>query len=181
MRRGALRRATDQQGAGRGATSGYAYLALLYVIALMAIAATGVAALDHLTRRQLDERELLRQGHEFRAALLSYRQAHPSRQLPMTLDQLLEDSRGPVLQRHLRRIHVDPMTRQAEWGLVLQANQIVGVHSLSERMPLKQAGFDEEDATFSQAKTYQEWVFMALEPLQPDEPVRDQSAAQLGL
>lgn len=171
MRRGAVKRVAG----------GYAYLALLFVIALMAIAATGVAALDHLTRRQLDERELLRQGHEFRAALLSYRQAHPGRQLPTTLEQLLEDSRGPVLRRHLRRIHVDPMTRRAEWGLVLQANQIIGVHSLSERTPLKRAGFDEEDAAFSQATTYQEWVFMALEPLQQEGPPRDQSAAQLGL
>lgn len=176
-----MTRGAAKQGVGRGAAGGYAYLALLFVIALMAVAATGVAALDHLTRRQLDERELLRQGHEFRAALLSYRQAHPSRQLPTTLDQLLEDSRGPVLRRHLRRIHVDPMTRRAEWGLVLQAGQIIGVHSLSERPPLKQAGFDEEDAAFSQATTYREWAFMALEPTQQAGQARDQSAAQLGL
>lgn len=156
---------------------GFAYLSLLFVIALLALAGTGLAALEHLDRRQQEEQELLRQGHAFRAALLSFRQAHPSRQLPQTLDQLLEDQRGGTLHRHLRRIPVDPFSRSADWGLIMQGNQIIGVHSLSNGTPLKQAGFDEEDVGFSNATSYAGWTFMVME----QQSVPAQSAEQLGL
>ncbi|CAD7377098.1 type II secretion system protein [Xanthomonas arboricola] len=143
---------------------GYAYLYLLFAIALLAIAVTGIASLDLLARRQAEEHELLRIGHEFRTALFSYRQAHPSRQFPLELKDLLEDRRGGALRRHLRRLYVDPVTRQAEWGVIRQAGQIIGVHSLSERTPMKIANFEPEDAGFDGAQTYAEWTFLTTEP-----------------
>lgn len=146
---------------------GYAYLYLLFAIALLAIAATGVASLDLLARRQAEERELLRIGHEFRAALFSYRQAQPSRQFPLALEDLLEDHRGGGLRRHLRRLYVDPLTRTNEWGVIRQGGQIIGVHSLSARSPMKMANFDPEDAGFENASNYAEWTFLAIDPVDP--------------
>jgi len=180
---------------------GYAYLYLLFAIALLAIAATGVVSLDLLARRQAEERELLRIGHEFRAALFAYRQAQPSRQFPLALEDLLEDRRGGGLRRHLRRLYVDPVTRKSEWGTIRQGGQIIGVHSLSERTPMKMANFEPEDAGFENAKNYAEWAFLAIDPVdptgqpapngqspnalplnsRPTRPAPDQSALQVGL
>ena len=58
-----------------------------------------------------------------------------------------------------RKVFVDPMTRKAEWGLVQVSGRIVGVHSLSAAVPIKQAGFDEESQSFTGAQSYAEWVF----------------------
>jgi type II secretory pathway pseudopilin PulG len=78
---------------------------------------------------------------------------------PGSLEELLKDERFPGVRRHLRKIFVDPMTGKAEWGLVQVAGRIVGVHSLSTAVPIKQAGFESEDQTFSGAQSYAEWVF----------------------
>ena len=144
---------------------GYAYLYLLFAIALLAIAMTGVASLDMLTRRQSDERELLRIGHEFRSALISYRQSHPSRQFPLKIEDLLEDRRGGSLKRHLRKLYVDPVTRRSDWGVIRQAGYIIGVHSLSENAPMKVANFEPEDIDFEGKESYSEWLFLAVEPI----------------
>ncbi|HEY0332297.1 MAG TPA: hypothetical protein VGC74_01090 [Stenotrophomonas sp.] len=180
---------------------GYVYLYLLFAIALLAIAVTAVASLDLLARRQAEERELLRIGHELRVALFSYRQAQPSRQFPLALEDLLEDRRGGGLRRHLRRLYVDPVTRKSEWAVIRQAGQIIGMHSLSERTPMKIANFEPEDAGFEKAKNYAEWTFLAIDPLDqasqppPDDqpqiqpplnspappPALNQSALQVGL
>lgn len=142
---------------------GYAYLYLLFSIALLAVTAVGMGSLEHLARTRQEERELIRIGHEFRAALLSYRRANPVRQFPLALEDLLEDTRNGPMRRHLRKMYVDPVARTSEWGLFRQANQIIGVYSLAERKPLKQAGFDEEDSDFEGASRYSDWKFMAID------------------
>ncbi|MCY1541438.1 hypothetical protein D9M68_771320 [compost metagenome] len=79
---------------------------------------------------------------------------------PMTLEDLLKDPRTPGLLRHLRKLYADPITGQAQWGLVRDAaGRIVGIHSLSERPPLKTHGFDAAHARFEQAQHYSDWVF----------------------
>ncbi|WP_431112938.1 type II secretion system protein [Variovorax paradoxus] len=78
---------------------------------------------------------------------------------PGSLDELLRDERFPGIRRHLRKIFVDPMTGKAEWGLVQVAGRIVGVHSLSTAVPIKQAGFDGDDHSFAGAQSYAGWVF----------------------
>jgi len=109
------------------------------------------------------EQELLFIGAQFRAALRSYRQAQIRggvREYPATLEDLLKDNRFPGTRRHLRRLYRDPMTGTTQWGVVRVAGRIVGVHSLSERAPLKHAGFDIDDAELEGADTYADWIFM---------------------
>jgi hypothetical protein len=75
------------------------------------------------------------------------------------LEDLLSDHRGLVEKRHLRKVFVDPMSVKAEWGLVRGAGRIIGVYSLSDRKPIKQDGFEPEDAAFRNASQYRDWVF----------------------
>ncbi|MBB3176031.1 type II secretion system protein [Variovorax sp. Sphag1AA] len=86
----------------------------------------------------------------FRSDPLSY---------PATLEDLLKDDRFPGIRRHLRKIFVDPMTGKAEWGLVKVSGRIVGIHSLSTKVPIKLAGFEGEDHAFNGARSYASWVF----------------------
>jgi len=139
--------------------SGFAYLFLLFFIALMAVSALALGTVAHYARIRSDEAELLRIGGEFRRALAGYRDAANPRVYPTSLDDLLLDRRSGIQRRHLRKVYVDPITRQREWGLVTEAGRIVGVHSLSARKPLKVSGFDPLDGDFELAEHYSEWVF----------------------
>jgi hypothetical protein len=94
-------------------------------------------------------------------AVASYHAATPgaTKQFPLRLKDLVEDRRGPVMLRHLRKIYVDPMTGRAEWGLIKAGEAIVGVHSMSEGKPRRRANFEAEEDGFAGAATYREWRF----------------------
>lgn len=85
--------------------------------------------------------------------------AGAGREYPASLDDLLQDRRAPGIRRHLRKVFVDPMTGKAEWGLVLVGGRIVGVHSLSDAVPIKQDGFDPDQAQLRAKQKYSEWLF----------------------
>jgi hypothetical protein len=138
---------------------GFAYLLMLFLIALLAISMLAMGTLEHYAKIRSDEVELLRVGAEFRHALASYRNAMEPRTYPASLDELVLDRRSGVLRRHLRKIYVDPITRNRDWGVVVEAGGIVGVYSKSERKPLKVAGFDPEDAGLEGAEHYSDWIF----------------------
>ncbi|MDR0181449.1 hypothetical protein [Lysobacter arvi] len=133
----------------------------MFLIAVLAISALALGSLQHYERVRSNEAELLRIGNEFRRAIVHYRDAAMPRAYPRTLQDLLLDGRMGRMRRHLRKVYVDPMTGKPEWGLVVEQGVIVGVHSLSERAPLKVAGFDPEDADFDNARRYADWVFRA--------------------
>lgn len=139
--------------------SGFAYLLMLFMVALLAISLLTMGALEHYAKVRSDEVELLRVGAEFRRALASYRNAAEPRMYPVSLDELVLDRRSGLLRRHLRKIYVDPITRNRDWGLVLEGGGIVGVHSKSGRKPMKVAGFDPDDAGFEGAEHYSDWIF----------------------
>lgn len=139
--------------------SGFAYLLMLFLIALLAISMLAMGTLEHYAKIRSDEVELLRVGAEFRHALSSYRNAVEPRTYPASLDDLVLDRRSGVLRRHLRKIYMDPVTRSRDWGLVIEAGGIVGVYSKSQRKPMKVAGFDPEDAGLEGAEHYSDWIF----------------------
>ena len=141
---------------------GYAYLYVLFLIAMVSIGVTAGATVQFYETRRQEERELLRIGREFQAALISYRMAGPERMFPRSLEELLADQRTAPVRRHLRRNYFDPITRQQEWGFVTEGGQIVGMYSLSPRTPLKQAGFEIEESEFENAKHYSDWKFLAV-------------------
>lgn len=147
----------------RGAEAGFTYLAMLFAVVLMGLALAAAANVWDTASKREKEVELLFVGQQFRTAIDSYYNASPraAKEFPRSLDDLLIDKRFPQSVRHLRRIYVDPVTGEREWGLVKLGDRIVGVHSRSSSEPLKQGGFSAELASFQSASTYADWKFVA--------------------
>jgi type II secretory pathway pseudopilin PulG len=142
--------------------AGFGYFSVILAIAVLGVALAGIGELWSTQAQREREAELLRAGSEIRRAIISYsaatRAGTPS--YPMSLDDLLEDRRGPQVRRHLRKIYADPMTRSTEWGLVkLQDGRIRGVFSRSQQPPIKTAGFPFGLEHFEKAETYRDWQF----------------------
>jgi type II secretory pathway pseudopilin PulG len=119
---------------------GFTLAGALIVTALLGagMAAYGEIA-SHAAQRE-KERELLFVGHQFRQAIGAYYERTPGavKRFPQKLDDLLQDKRHPMPQRHLRRLYADPMTGKREWGVVsAPEGGIMGVYSLSEAKPIK--------------------------------------------
>lgn len=142
---------------------GFTYWAVLAIVAIMGTALAAASEVWHTAQKREKERELLFVGDQFRRALDSYYAHAPAsgqRQLN-NLEDLLLDPRYPTVRRHLRKIHVDPVSGRAEWGLVKGANgEIFGVHSLSEDEPMKKSHFIPEYKSFEGKTKYADWVFM---------------------
>lgn len=145
---------------------GFTYIGLLIFIALMGIGLAGVGTVWHTETRRVKERELLFAGDQIRRAIgLYYEHTPGTKQFPQTLEDLLLDRRYPNTQRYLRRVYRDPLTDEANWGLVRgPQGEIVGVHSLSEARPFKQAGFRQIYEDFEGAAGYKDWKFVYRPP-----------------
>jgi len=153
--------------------SGFTYLAVLFAVAIIGAVLGSTAVVWHAQVQRDKEQELLFIGHAFRNAISTYYEQSPgaNKQYPKKLEDLLEDKRHTRLTRHLRKIFVDPMTGSKEWGLVKgPGDSIMGVHSLSDRKPIKIGNFDEADREFRSAVTYADWKFEHVAPAQPATP-----------
>ncbi len=141
---------------------GFTYLGLLMFIAISGILLAVIGQVWHVEAQREKERELLFIGEQFRSAIGSYYRTSPSdpKQYPLTLQDLLVDQRFPVERHHLRKIYREPFTGRAEWGLIKDQGRIVGIHSLSDIKPLKQAGFSGQQDNFNHAENYQRWLFV---------------------
>lgn len=148
---------------------GFAYLALLILIAIIGVTAAAEAELGALYQRRAAERELLWVGNAYQRALLSYANATPLGQpaQPRTLDDLVRDPRYPNPVRHLRQLYADPMTGKNDWVLIMSPDgqTIVGLHSASTAQPIQIARFPAQFQGFEDKKHYTEWVFFARTPV----------------
>lgn len=145
-----------------GPAQGFAYLFLLMAVGVLAGTTAWAVQAGAALARQGAEAQLLAVGGQFGAALDSYAKATPLGQhtAPRTLAELLRDPRYPQPMRHLRRLFDDPLTGQANWGLIRDSQgYIVGVYSLAPGRPLKQAGFAADLAHLYEAERYADWVF----------------------
>jgi len=147
----------------RADEGGFTYLAMLFAVVLMGLALAAAANVWDTASKRDKEVELLFVGQQFRTAIDSYYNASPgaAKEFPRSLDELLIDKRFPQSVRHLRRIYIDPLTGDRDWGLVKLGDRIVGVHSNALGEPLKQTGFAAELASFQSASTYADWKFVA--------------------
>lgn len=146
---------------------GFGYIGLLIVVAMMTAALGAAGEVWRTAQKREKEQELLFVGDQFRRALGRFHANTPGkvRRYPTRLDELLLDPRHPGVRRYLRQVYRDPITGHAEWGLVQAANgEILGVYSLSEERPLKQANFRLADRDFEGKMKYSQWVFMAWMP-----------------
>lgn len=146
------------------AERGFTYLVLLAVVAAMGIVLATAGEVWHMALKREKEQELLFVGDQFRRAFVLYAQHTPgnARRYPLSLEELLKDSRSPGVARYLRRIYPDPITGSTQWGLIKGPNgEIFGIHSLSEDEPVKKSGFSLADLKFDGRTKYSDWVFMA--------------------
>jgi type II secretory pathway pseudopilin PulG len=120
---------------------GFTYLWLLFVMAIggSTLAAIGERASTAVWRDR--EAELNFRGRAIAVAISSYwdagasATAGPEQKLPSSLQDLLEDRRGPVPLRHLRRLYTDPYTGLADWVLVmpLEGTGLSGIAGVRSR------------------------------------------------
>jgi type II secretory pathway pseudopilin PulG len=138
-------------------------MGVLIAVVLIGLALALAGESWRVSVKREKEKELIFIGHQFRLAIRNYYFSSPGtvKQYPPSLDDLLKDARYPSTRRYLRRIYQDPLTGKAEWGLVkAPGNGIMGVYSLAEGVPLKQANFSPADIEFEGKTRYQEWKFM---------------------
>lgn len=161
-------------------SAGFTYAGILFAIVILGLALGMAGTMWSTSDRRDREARLLWTGDQYRRAIRSYYLKGPPgmHQYPQSLDDLLADQRGPLLQRHLRRVYPDPMTGNAEWQLERQADgAIVGVRSASLNRPIKQTGFGPEDAGFESASCYCDWLFEFIAPT-PQQLQEQQGATQ---
>ena len=147
---------------GKPAQSGFAYLYVLLLIALIGMGLAAAGTLWRTDAQRAREAELLFIGNQYRQAIKNYYELEPGQpRLPQSIDDLLEDNRRPDSVRHLRRAYRDPLTGGELVPIRAPDNQgIVGVVSQSPGRPYKLAGFLPEDETFSGAASYADWRFV---------------------
>lgn len=154
------------RGARCSSEAGFTYLGLIIFVFILGMVGAATLKIGSLLQRAHAEQELLEIGYQFSTALRTYAEATPrgQPQQPMTLQELLRDTRFPSPRRHLRKIFVDPVAGKAEWGLVRmggEGGRILGVYSLSQAAPLKLANFDKRFPGFENREHISDWKFMA--------------------
>lgn len=142
---------------------GLTYLALIFAVAILSFAAASTCELWSTLQKRDKERELLIVGDQFREAIGRYYESSPggAKKYPYNFDDLLKDNRHLVPHRHLRKLYPDPITGKTEWGIVqAPAGGIMGIYSLSEEKPIKNANFELKHSEFEAKKKYSEWKFL---------------------
>ncbi len=137
---------------------GFAYLVLLLWLAVAGAMLSALGSHWSFEARREREREFAFRADQYRLAIESF--AAPInvngcsnlQQLPVRLEDLLEDRRCGLSRHHLRTLYADPITRSADWGLVMEFGGIRGVYSQSLAEPIRR---------LVGVKTYRDWRFVA--------------------
>ncbi len=139
--------------------SGFTYVGAMIFVALAGAGLASYAQLASHAAQREKEAELLFRGNAFQAAIASYYKKE--QRYPTSLETLLEDKRYPMPVRHLRKVYADPMTGEANWALVdAPGGGFMGVHSRSDKAPIKTGNFLLKNQTFQDAQTYADWKFV---------------------
>ncbi len=151
----------------RGQQRGATYVVLMIAVAVLATATARVAQSWTLSEQRQKEEALRFVGDQYRRAIERYYQATPGphKRLPLSVDELLLDSRFAQPVRHLRQHYVDPISGRDDWLWVRSPmNELVGVRSASEKRPHKRTGFSSDEVAFDAAEHYTDWYFVYVPP-----------------
>jgi type II secretory pathway pseudopilin PulG len=147
---------------------GFTYILALFMVFMLSLATLKLSVVWQAQSQRQKEIELLGIGQEFRLAIGRYYEASPGtlKKYPRSFNDLLADQRFLSTTRHLRRVYLDPMTGQPNWGLVPSPDGgIMGVYSLSTAVPYKRHGFRKSNELFALATTYADWKFSYIPPV----------------
>jgi type II secretory pathway pseudopilin PulG len=145
--------------ASRPLQAGFTYIGLLVTVVIIGLMLTAASRVWSVSEQRERETQLLFVGDEIRMAIAGYFAS--GHQYPLSLQDLLTDSRSPTPRRYLRRLYFDPMTRDADWTLVpAPGGGIMGVASRSMLKPIKRTGFSQIDVGFENADCYCAWQFV---------------------
>jgi type II secretory pathway pseudopilin PulG len=141
---------------------GFSYLIALFLIASLSI--LSVRAVENIATKEQREKEaqLLWVGQAYQTAIRHYYENSPgmTKKYPRELHDLLLDQRSTKIMRPLRKLYRDPITHKENWGIVRSEDGgVMGVFSLSEKIPFKKSGFPMTLTSFTNAKSYQDWKF----------------------
>lgn len=144
------------------ASRGVVLMGLVVLLALAGLALLQFGESAATARQRERETQLLWVGQQYRSALESYYRASPGpvKHLPVSLDELVRDSRFPNPVRHLRKLYADPLQPEVPLGLVKRGSQIIGVYSQSDAAPLRRSGFAPGLESFEGAAQYSAWRFL---------------------
>ena len=137
---------------------GFSYLVLLLWLAIGSALLTALVSRWSFEARREREKEFVFRAEQYRLAIESY--AAPVnlngcsnlQQLPVSLNDLVTDSRCGLTRHHLRALYSDPITRSPQWGLVQSFGAIEGVYSMSDLAPVRRV---------DGVKIYRDWKFLA--------------------
>ncbi len=144
-------------------TSGFTYLGILFAVALLGVSLALMGTVWKTSQQRENEKELLFIGDQFRRAIGLYYERTPGavKHYPKSLDDLITDNRFINPQHYLRKVYRDPITNEFKWGIINSTDGgIMGVYSLSDKMPRKQNHFKANFSGFGNAKHYSEWKFL---------------------
>ena len=161
---------------------GFTYIGLLVILVIIGISLGAAGKYWQNVIQRDKEEELLFRGDQYKQAIDRYYGAVPGKpQYPRRIEDLLQDSRTPVTKRHLRRQYKDPITGE-DFALILGVDPagkyIMGVHSTSQKTPLKQSNFPDDYQDFAGKEKYSDWQFLAAIQQIPLPPGRFQFAPQ---
>lgn len=143
--------------------AGFSYVLVMFAVALLTLSAVHLLDVSSTNEQRAREADLLYVGNAYRDAIGLFYENTPGtfKRYPEKLSDLLQDPRTTTLQRPLRKLYRDPITSDAEWGLVLGSDErITGVYSLSHKEPIKTGGFAKVLGSFAGAKEYRDWQFI---------------------
>ena len=147
---------------GRLKQLGFAYVWTLLLVAFFSASSLLAFRIESTLNARSREAELIWVGLQFRKALREYymdNQDKPDR-YPRSLEELTDSKGQLVPKRYLRRVYIDPMTGNTDWGVVCSpGGGIVGVYSKAAGEPRKKHGLPKELESFDKATSYREWLF----------------------
>jgi type II secretory pathway pseudopilin PulG len=147
--------------------SGFGYLGLVWLLALVAAAMAVLGEHWTLAAQRERERELVFRAEQIRAAIERYRVDGGA--WPSSIDELLEDRRESRVRHHLRRRYEDPFSGRADWVEIRDASgAMVGVRARSNHIATSlRAG-----GTATGRQRVSDWRFVAADavPADPAQP-----------
>ena len=111
----------------QSASRGFAYLAMLFAIAVLGIGLVAASEIWATTAMREKQLELEWTGAQYVAAISSYYYASPlgARRYPNDLQELIEDKRYVTVRRHLRMLYPNPLSGTRDWELIKASDGLI--------------------------------------------------------